>query len=157
MQYSEWYLLFFFFFFPLFIPANTHTHKWNSHLNWDFMYLFWDQSKWLRSPCNILKRETLMKILNYSNVLWHTLHCNNWVCEQTGCHCIAVLLSLTKMSLNTSAALHIVSLLLILMISTWQPRNIITLPSPLPLFYMKEKWDLSFSILQASQYHEHEA
>lgn len=151
MQKSEWYLPF----FPTYYSGN-HTHKWNSHLrfhvsfNWDFMYLLWDLSKWLRSPCNIPKRETLMKILNYSNILWHTLHCNNWVCEQTDCNYIAVLLSLTEMALNTSEVLHIVSLLLILMISTQQPRSIITLPSPLPLYYIKEKWDLSFSIFQAS-------
>lgn len=144
MQGREQYLLFFFF-FSLIILANIH--KWNSHLNWDFMYLLWNQSKWLRSPCNIVKRETLMKI---SDILWHALHCNNWVCEQTECNCTAVLLSLTEMALNTSAALHIVSPLLILMISTQQPRSIITLPSPLPLYYMKEEWDHSFSIFQTS-------
>lgn len=98
------------------ILANTLTHKWNSDLNWDFMYLLWEQRKLLRSLCNILKRKTLMKSLNYFNVLWHTLHWNNWVCEQTECNFTAVLLSLTEMALNTSAALHIASQLLILMI-----------------------------------------
>lgn len=43
--------------FSLIILANAHRQKWNSHLNWDFMYLLWDKSKWLRSPCNILKEK----------------------------------------------------------------------------------------------------
>lgn len=61
------------------------------------------------------------------------------MCEQTECNSTVDLLSLTEMALNTSAALHISSLLLILMIPRWQPRSIITLPSPLPLYYIWKK------------------
>lgn len=121
-----------------------HLLFWQTYtkMNWDFMYLLWDQSKWSRSPCNAVKRETLMKIFNYSNILSYTIHCNNCMCEQTERDCIAILLvslSLREMVLNTSAALHTVSLLLILMISTQQLRSIITLPSLTPIILYERK------------------
>lgn len=119
--------------FILLLFWQAASHKWNSHLNWNFTYLLWKQRKLLRSTCNTLKRKTLMKILNSFNVLWHTVHWSNCVCEQTECYCTAL------KALHTSAALHISSLLLILMIPRWQPRSIITLPSPLLLYYIWKK------------------